>query len=1335
VSSIQIILAGQSVSEKDPRAVYNKNLDDFVAVWEAGGATPQIETALIHFSLAPFSLQTQANVNISSGATSRVRPDVGTSTQANNFLAVWEQDAGAGNFDIRSRVLGTFAPTLQVSPAALAFSSVTTHQTLTLTNGNPAGGPLQWTVTPDHPWLTAQPGSGSTSSAVAVDVAVNVTGLTPGSYTATVHVASNSGSVDVPVTLTVGNHPPAIPSGPQPADGAVDQQTVAGGLGLKLAWQGSDPDGDPMTWDVYFDTDATRVTALDPAVRRAQGLQAPTFQPAGLTFLTTYAWRVVVFDNHGASTQGPVWRFTTAAIAAPALIPVAPDPTRNARPTMAWQAVASAASYHLQAATDAGFTAVVVDMAGLTGTSAVPATALPEKTIWWHVRAFDGAGQPGPFSPAGSFVVDLTPPAVPVLIAVTPSPTNNRRPTLAWNAVSDAASYRVQVATTSGFAAPLVDSTVATLNYPPAADLPEGQIYWRAASLDAAGNQSAFSAASSFVVDVTPPPLVTNLAAHRNGAGVDLSWTPLASPPADFARFRIYRSGSAFTNASGVPLLDQSLTSPGAASYRDTTPAPATAYWYSVTTVDTTGNENLAALVASVPANEPPAAPVLIAPAIGAQVVPGSGVSVALAWQSSDPEQDPLRYDVYLSTDSSKIAGVPDLGSRIATSLTAPAFTASGLLYRTTYYWRVAATDLAADGTPHSTTFGPLWSFAIGAIPAPVLNPVTPDPTSQPQPTFTWQAVPGASAYGIQIDLGGTFTAPVVSTDGLTGTSFTPTAALPEGALFWRVRSFDAQGGTGGYSSPSSFHLDRTPPPAVLGLTAQRTTAGVVLTWSSFASPPSDFDHWNVYRATASFSTVTGMLPLNSSLRNVSTTTFTDTTAGTGLVYYYAVTGVDALGNENRSVVAVMAPAYTLPGAPHNPLPADGSTGQSGPGGFASITLGWVAANPDGTALSYDLYLSPMAAPVSALDPSARVAQGLSAAGWNASGLGYLTTYYWRVVAFNTHGASTAGPVWSFTVAAIPAPILISYVPTPTGNSRPTLTWQGVPGASAYGIQIDSSGTFSSPILSTDGLPGNSFTPPTPLPEGTLFWRVRAFDAQGRSGPYSSASTFQIDLTPPPAVSGLTAAWSGAKVQLNWSAVPPTVTDFDHYNVYRGGAPFTSVAGMTPIATGLTSTSFLDGSVTPGTIYAYAVTAVDRVGNEAKTVTSVSTSTPARFYTVSPCRVLDTRNPTGPYGGPALAAGSQRTVQIGGTCGIPVGGVTAVSANITVVGPAGAGDLRMFRADLSTPSPASVISFSAGWVRANNGVLGLSPGGGLTVYTDMASGTVQLIIDVNGYFQ
>src|SRR4029077_187725 len=43
----------------------------------------------------------------------------------------------------------------------------------------------------------------------------------------------------------------------------------------------------------------------------------------------------------------------------------------------------------------------------------------------------------------------------------------------------------------------------------------------------------------------------------------------------------------------------------------------------------------------------------------------------------------------------------------------------------------------------------------------------------------------------------------------------------------------------------------------------------------------------------------------------------------------------------------------------------------------------------------------------------------------------------------------------------------------------------------------------------------------------------------------------------------------------------------------------------------------------------------------------------AHFYTVTPCRVADTRSPVGPYGGPSLVAGADRTFVFGGQCGIP----------------------------------------------------------------------------------
>ena len=127
---------------------------------------------------------------------------------------------------------------------------------------------------------------------------------------------------------------------------------------------------------------------------------------------------------------------------------------------------------------------------------------------------------------------------------------------------------------------------------------------------------------------------------------------------------------------------------------------------------------------------------------------------------------------------------------------------------------------------------------------------------------------------------------------------------------------------------------------------------------------------------------------------------------------------------------------------------------------------------------------------------------------------------------------------------------------------------------------------------------------------------------------------------------------------------------------------------------------------------------------------------PARFYTLPPCRVLDTRNPTGAYAGPALAAGAERTFALAGRCGIPAT-ARAVSANLTVVGATGGGDLRAFPADLPALPTASAINFRAGQTRANNAVAGVSQDGNaaVAIQTDMTSGSVQFILDVNGYFQ
>jgi len=121
------------------------------------------------------------------------------------------------------------------------------------------------------------------------------------------------------------------------------------------------------------------------------------------------------------------------------------------------------------------------------------------------------------------------------------------------------------------------------------------------------------------------------------------------------------------------------------------------------------------------------------------------------------------------------------------------------------------------------------------------------------------------------------------------------------------------------------------------------------------------------------------------------------------------------------------------------------------------------------------------------------------------------------------------------------------------------------------------------------------------------------------------------------------------------------------------------------------------------------------------------------FFTVTPCRIVDTRNANGPFGGPALVAGAQRTFTLRGRCGVPAT-ARSVSLNVTVTAPTASGDLKLFAGGTATPV-ATTINYGSGQTRANNAQPALSGLGTLAVLCDQASGSVQLIIDVNGYFR
>jgi len=99
---------------------------------------------------------------------------------------------------------------------------------------------------------------------------------------------------------------PNMPSAPSPGN-----HTTGVSVDTDLNWSGGDPDaGDTVNYTVYFGTNST------PPFRETIGPHPAnqtsiSYSPGTLSCNSTYYWQIAAQDNHGASTTGPVWDFTT----------------------------------------------------------------------------------------------------------------------------------------------------------------------------------------------------------------------------------------------------------------------------------------------------------------------------------------------------------------------------------------------------------------------------------------------------------------------------------------------------------------------------------------------------------------------------------------------------------------------------------------------------------------------------------------------------------------------------------------------------------------------------------------------------------------------------------------------------------------------------------------------------------------------------------------------------------------------------------------------------------------------------------------------------------------
>ncbi len=118
------------------------------------------------------------------------------------------------------------------------------------------------------------------------------------------------------------------------------------------------------------------------------------------------------------------------------------------------------------------------------------------------------------------------------------------------------------------------------------------------------------------------------------------------------------------------------------------------------------------------------------------------------------------------------------------------------------------------------------------------------------------------------------------------------------------------------------------------------------------------------------------------------------------------------------------------------------------------------------------------------------------------------------------------------------------------------------------------------------------------------------------------------------------------------------------------------------------------------------------------------------FYPVTPCRVADTRNATGPFGGPIMASGETRPFAIpAGACNIP-STAAAYSLNVTVVPDGALYYLSVWPTGVAQPVVSTLNSYD-GSVLANAAIVPAGTNGAIDIYV---TGQTQVILDINGYF-
>jgi OmcA/MtrC family decaheme c-type cytochrome len=336
-------------------------------------------------------------------------------------------------------------------------------------------------------------------------------------------------------------------------------------------------------------------------------------------------------------------------------------------------------------------------------------------------------------------------------------------------------------------------------------------------------------------------------------------------------------------------------------------------------------------------------------------------------------------------------------------------------------------------------------------------------------------------------------------------------------------------------------------------------------------------------------------------------------------------------------------------------------------------------------------------------------------------------------------GIPNTAQAYSLNVTAVPQGPLQYLTLWPAGQPQPGVSTLNsldgiitanaaiVPAGTGGGVSVFVTNT-ADVVLDINGyfdLPGansKSFYPVAPC---------RVADTRGATGSLGGPSLFAGQSRDFPVASSACLPAAASAYSLNVTALPdPILLHLSYLTTWPTGQPQPLVSTLNAPTGNVVANAAIVPSGTNGSISVFVSDPANLVLDIDGYFAAAGSPGALSFHPMTPCRVADTRNAAGPFGGPTLGAGATRSFAIPNSgCYVPTT-AAAYSVNVTVVPRGSLGYITLWPAGGTQPLVSTLNSWD-GSVVANAAIVPAGTGGAISVF---ASDQTDVIVDINGYF-